>query len=501
MGHRGVHRSQPAGRRRARRAGRPLLARRALGRRRPRRGRRRASSEAVRRRRRRPPVEQLAAPTTPPLVTLTVTEAGYAPRRRRAPRPRRTPPSPPTSTWLRRNLDAARFDLSDADRARRSRACSSDSTPAAARAPARSPIVSCDNMPAERRAARVGGCSELAELAWATRDSRAPRRARVVRITSVDRITPQDHDRADIAAVAAATGWLDRCTGRHRAVPRLGALRASSPPGVPTGRAPAPASSTTSSRSSAASCGCSTARTRCSPTRACRAGTAPSPRPSPTPRCARGSSEFWAEAVRHLPAEGLELDDYRAALLERFANARIQHLLEQIGQDGTTKLRVRIAPVLRAERAAGRDGEASVRALGAWVAAARDGRLPADRAGDALAAAASESGERAVVALLRLVDSELVEDPASSRPCARARAIRSGLTPGTRCRPADATPARRHLSCEGVAIGCQIVGTCFTGAIRSPTHPSIDSAGAVNDISQRRDRKATHAEAPDQPDP
>ena len=132
--------------------------------------------------------------------------------------------------------------------------------------------------------------------------------------------------------------------------------------------------------------------------------------------------QFWAEAVRHLPAEGLDLDAYRAALLDRFDNARIQHLLGQIGQDGTTKLRVRIAPVLRAERAAGRDGEASVRVLGAWVAAARDGRLPADRAGDALAAAASESGERAVVELLRLVDSELLEDPSVVAAVARAAA-------------------------------------------------------------------------------
>ncbi|HVL61019.1 MAG TPA: mannitol dehydrogenase family protein, partial [Microbacterium sp.] len=130
--------------------------------------------------------------------------------------------------------------------------------------------------------------------------------------------------------------------------------------------------------------------------------------------------QFWTEAVRHLPAEGLDLDAYRAALLDRFDNARIRHLLGQIGQDGTTKLRVRIAPVLRAERAAGRDGDASVRVLGAWVAAARDGRLSADRAGDALAAAASESGERAVVELLRLVDSELLEDPAIVAAVARA---------------------------------------------------------------------------------
>jgi fructuronate reductase len=130
--------------------------------------------------------------------------------------------------------------------------------------------------------------------------------------------------------------------------------------------------------------------------------------------------EFWSEAVRHLPSEGLDLNAYRSALLDRFRNARIRHLLDQIGQDGTTKLRVRIVPVLKAERAAGREGAASVRALGAWVAAARDGRLPVDRAGAALAAAATEPGERAVVALLRLLDHEVADEPSIVASVARA---------------------------------------------------------------------------------
>jgi fructuronate reductase len=130
--------------------------------------------------------------------------------------------------------------------------------------------------------------------------------------------------------------------------------------------------------------------------------------------------EYWGEAVRHLPAEGLELDAYRAALLRRFDNARIQHLLAQIGQDGTTKLRVRIAPIVKAERAAGREGAASLRVLGAWVAAAMSGRLPADRAGVALADAAALTGERVIVALLALVDAELADDPAVVSAVARA---------------------------------------------------------------------------------
>jgi fructuronate reductase len=88
------------------------------------------------------------------------------------------------------------------------------------------------------------------------------------------------------------------------------------------------------------------------------------------------------------------------------------HRLDQIGQDASTKLRVRIVPVLKAERAAGRDGAASVRALAAWVAAARAGRIPADRGGVALTDAAALGGERSLIALLGLLDEEIATDPA-----------------------------------------------------------------------------------------
>ena len=139
-------------------------------------------------------------------------------------------------------------------------------------------------------------------------------------------------------------------------------------------------------------------------------------------RCRAWVDAFWAEAARHLTGAELDLDSYRAALLERFDNGRIQHLLAQIGEDGTTKLRVRIAPVLRAERGAGRDAEASILVLGAWVALARAGRLPADRIGPALRDAAARPGEKAVTALLELVDPVLTEDPAVVVAVSRAAA-------------------------------------------------------------------------------
>jgi fructuronate reductase len=76
---------------------------------------------------------------------------------------------------------------------------------------------------------------------------------------------------------------------------------------------------------------------------------------------------WWDEASRHLPQAGQDTDDYRAALLERFANPGIRHLLAQIAMDGSQKIPARILPVLRAERAAGRMPAGSTRVLAAWV--------------------------------------------------------------------------------------------------------------------------------------
>ena len=83
--------------------------------------------------------------------------------------------------------------------------------------------------------------------------------------------------------------------------------------------------------------------------------------------CREWMQQWWTEAARHIDLPANVLDDYRAALLDRFANPRMRHLLAQIAADGSQKLPVRILPVLRAERAAGRMPEGATRALGAWV--------------------------------------------------------------------------------------------------------------------------------------
>lgn len=82
--------------------------------------------------------------------------------------------------------------------------------------------------------------------------------------------------------------------------------------------------------------------------------------------CLRAVESYWDEACAHLPAN-LDLQAYRSALLTRFRNPRIRHLLAQIALDADTKMRVRIAPVAEKERREGRSGAACATAVAAWV--------------------------------------------------------------------------------------------------------------------------------------
>jgi fructuronate reductase len=126
--------------------------------------------------------------------------------------------------------------------------------------------------------------------------------------------------------------------------------------------------------------------------------------------CRGWVDDFWNEAVRHLPAEGLDLDGYRAALVERFDNARIEHKLAQISSEGVTKLRVRVAPTVLAERADGRSGDAGIRAIGSWVVLALSGYELVDGQSDGIAAALAQPREAAIDALVTLVDASLAAD-------------------------------------------------------------------------------------------
>lgn len=129
------------------------------------------------------------------------------------------------------------------------------------------------------------------------------------------------------------------------------------------------------------------------------------------PVCRQWVEEFWDEAVRALPSSGLALEEYRAALLDRYENTRIEHRLGQIAINGATKIRVRIAPIVLSERALGRSGSGAIRALSAWVTIARSRHPPADGEAAGVAAAANLPREDAIPALVRLIDPRLADDP------------------------------------------------------------------------------------------
>ncbi len=125
---------------------------------------------------------------------------------------------------------------------------------------------------------------------------------------------------------------------------------------------------------------------------------------------------------------GLDLDAYRAAVLQRFRNPVIVHRLDQIAQDGSQKLPYRMGDTLVANRRIGRMPAGVVTALGAWVVflmqRARGGTAIIDPAGDGLAEAARDGTVADVVA--RLIDaglgfpSELRDDGAARSAIADA---------------------------------------------------------------------------------
>jgi fructuronate reductase len=127
--------------------------------------------------------------------------------------------------------------------------------------------------------------------------------------------------------------------------------------------------------------------------------------------CRGWLEQWWTEASRQLGQSDAEVAAYRAALLERFANAHLRDRLDRIAADGTQKLPIRIVPVLRAERSAGRLPEGAVRVLAAWVCHLRGLGAPVTdaRADDVVPLAVGEL-DRAVPRILGALDPGLGED-------------------------------------------------------------------------------------------
>ena len=128
-------------------------------------------------------------------------------------------------------------------------------------------------------------------------------------------------------------------------------------------------------------------------------------------RCRAWVELWWSESSPHLSLPAAEVAAYRSALSERFANPRIEHRLEQIAADGSQKLPVRILPVLRLERAAGRLPEGALRVLAAWVGHLRGAGAPVqDPRADELVALAAGPLPDAARRVLAFLDPALAED-------------------------------------------------------------------------------------------
>ncbi|MGI5131651.1 mannitol dehydrogenase family protein [Pseudonocardia sp. CA-107938] len=115
--------------------------------------------------------------------------------------------------------------------------------------------------------------------------------------------------------------------------------------------------------------------------------------------------QWWDVAARHLPLPATEIADYRAALLERYANPRIRHLLRQIAADGSQKVPVRVWPVLSEEVRSGHIPDGATRILAAWVLHLRGRGAPVtDVAADELRSLAGGDLHDAVRRVLTRID-------------------------------------------------------------------------------------------------
>ncbi|MFH5823563.1 mannitol dehydrogenase family protein [Georgenia sp. AZ-5] len=121
--------------------------------------------------------------------------------------------------------------------------------------------------------------------------------------------------------------------------------------------------------------------------------------------------DWWDVAGAHLQVPAEDVAAYRTALVDRFSNPRVRHLLAQIAADGSQKIPVRILPALRLEREAGRLPDGPVRALAAWVLHLQGHGAPVKdaRQGDVVAAAQG-SVEEATRRLLETLAGDLLPD-------------------------------------------------------------------------------------------
>jgi fructuronate reductase len=90
-----------------------------------------------------------------------------------------------------------------------------------------------------------------------------------------------------------------------------------------------------------------------------------------------------APTVDSLP--GLKINDYAAAILQRFKNPAIKHYLSQIALDGSLKIPIRILETVKANLAAGRSVRRLCLAIAGWMHFVRTKALQGQKINDPLA--------------------------------------------------------------------------------------------------------------------
>jgi fructuronate reductase len=111
--------------------------------------------------------------------------------------------------------------------------------------------------------------------------------------------------------------------------------------------------------------------------------------------------EWWDAAAPHVELPAVDVAAYRQALLDRYSNPQIRHLLGQIAADGSQKVPIRALPVIRAELAQDRVASGATRIVAAWMAHLRGLGAPvADSAAAEVAALAQGDPDAAVPAVL-----------------------------------------------------------------------------------------------------
>ncbi|WP_435527643.1 mannitol dehydrogenase family protein [Microbacterium aurantiacum] len=232
-------------------------------------------------------------------------------------------------------------------------------------------LVSCDNLPDN------GGVLGRALLGLA--DAVSPgfaswlRQSTSVVSTSVDRITPAIDAGAESAVVAGHTGWLDAApvvTEPFSDWVLAGDFPAGRPAWEAAGARFTDDLEPWEHRKLWMLNGAHTALAALGQVR----GHEVVSTAIDDPVCRAVVESLWDDDARQLP--GFDLADYRAALIDRFRNPRIEHRLAQIALDSTTKIRLRIVPVARAERAAGRDAVGCAAAIAAWMLGVQTGAVP-----------------------------------------------------------------------------------------------------------------------------